>query len=162
MAVNYFTNSVLRKKSPCPKGDLCQPSWRQVYSVSLTSEEYPNVRGLRGTYIGKPNRARDTQCARGFSFTPSFISSPIAKSSVVTKDLNLKVEKERRATEGDSNSSEHPPSHLLLFFFLFSPSHFTASLHFSIIARAPLRTERGPPPACGLLLFISFVFPSHN
>ena len=99
---------------------------------------------------------------RGFSFTPSFISSPIARSSVVTKDLNLKVEKERRATEGDSISSEHPPSHLLLFFFLFSPSHFTASLHFSIIARAPLRSERGYPPACGLLLFISFVFPSHN
>ena len=29
--------------------------------VSLTSEEYPDVRGLMGTYIEKPNRARDTQ-----------------------------------------------------------------------------------------------------
>ena len=29
---------------------------------SLTSKEYPDVRGLMGTYIVKPNRARDTQC----------------------------------------------------------------------------------------------------
>ena len=28
----------------------------------LRSEEYPDVRGLMGTYIVKPNRARATQC----------------------------------------------------------------------------------------------------